>query len=121
MTYTNNFSSSALATTNIKAAQDAVTTPNEVHGTVITFMRFELPATPSPVPCTATMESPDFTMPLATACLRAFAITWSVPSNDAVNIGTTPRTTPNWRTVVELAVIARIGTAGRYFATVLAV
>merc|ERR1719263_1428462 len=106
---------------NSTTTQNAATTQCEFQGTVITFMRFELPGVPSPVPCTATIASPDFTMPSATAFLRALEITSSVPTKEAVNIGTTPRATPNWRTTVGLAVIARIGTAGRYFATVLAV
>merc|ERR1719487_982052 len=91
------------------------------QGTITTFRRFEWPGDSSCVPCTATTWSPALTMPTDCACFRAFVMTESVPTNEAVNSGTIPRMTPNWRTVVWLAVIARIGVFGRYFAICLAV
>mmetsp|Transcript_1935 Transcript_1935/g.4806 ORF Transcript_1935/g.4806 Transcript_1935/m.4806 type:complete len:301 (+) Transcript_1935:132-1034(+) len=91
------------------------------HGTTTIFNKLEWPGHSSRCPCTATTQSPALTMPSVLARASALAITESVPTKDAVSIGTTPRTQPSCRTVVSLAEIARIAARGRYLAMICAV
>merc|ERR550525_1384912 len=91
------------------------------HGTTTIFIRFDCPCSSSFCPCTATTQSPGFTIPSDLALSRALVITESVPTKEAVRIGVTPRTQLSCRMVVSLAQIARIGACGRYLAIDLAV
>mmetsp|Transcript_83269 Transcript_83269/g.268431 ORF Transcript_83269/g.268431 Transcript_83269/m.268431 type:complete len:389 (-) Transcript_83269:168-1334(-) len=91
------------------------------QGTVTILRRLEWPGHSSRWPWMATTQSPVLTMPSAFAFSKAFWITESVPTKEAVNMETTPRTHCSWRTVLSLAEMARMVALGRYLAMTLAV
>eukprot|EP00419_Tripos_fusus_P029209 CAMPEP_0172707590 /NCGR_PEP_ID=MMETSP1074-20121228/50061_1 /TAXON_ID=2916 /ORGANISM="Ceratium fusus, Strain PA161109" /LENGTH=151 /DNA_ID=CAMNT_0013530423 /DNA_START=22 /DNA_END=474 /DNA_ORIENTATION=- len=92
-----------------------------IHGTTTILRRFVCPGVSSWVPWTATTVSPDTTRPSSFALAIALAITESVPTNEAVSIGRTPRLTSRYRRVDSLAVIAKMVAWGRYLASATAV
>lgn len=65
-------------------------------------------------------EDEKTTRPGCRARRPAAGVAESVPTKEAVSMGTTPRTLWSWRTVVSLAVMARIVAFGRYLAMTLA-